>query len=478
MKELALTLPKTRDPFYRRLAEALRSAIFEGRLRPGDALPSSRELAQRFGIHRHTVMNALSELQAEGWLTSVEKRHYLVNETLPTTFLRAKQSRRAVPVVSKASFEFARRVEIEDFTPPSRFKHSFPSGFPDFRLFPMKEFKSCLYDALSSKNVLAYGSPSGHPRLIAQIEMYLRRMRGVSNKEIIVTNGSQEAIYILAQLFLAPGDNVAVEALAYPPALEALRAAGAKTIPIAIDDEGLKVDELARIVKTRRIKMIYLTPLHQYPTTVTLSAPRRLALYELAYKNNILILEDDYDHEFHYVSEPSAPLANFDPAGIVLYVSTFSKILFPSARVGFMAVPREVALQGAKLKRIVSRQNEQILQDAIARWMEGGGFERHLRKMRRTYEERRDEMVRSLARLQRQRSDIGWNVPDGGMALWLDINRDSKTFEALARRNGILVNPESRFRVDRAQGRHLRLGFSGKTPEENDAALEALFRLF
>ena len=478
MKELLVTLEKSRRPKYQLLAEGLRSSIRQGRIQPSEGLPSTREMARQFKMNRHTVMNALAELISEGWIVAEEKKGYFVTSTLPDAFLRPKSAVKRVISAQKMSYRFARSIEIDDYCPTSNYKFSFPSGFPDLRLFPVNEFKSHFQDSLRSTSVLSYGDPAGHDGLREEIAIYLRRIRNIEERTIVVTNGSQEAIFLLAQLMIKPGDAVAVEALGYPPAMEALRFAGAKLIPISVDEEGLNVDDLKQKLKRHRIRFLYTTPLHQYPTTVTLSATRRLQLYELAAKNGIFILEDDYDHEFHYVSQPVAPLASFDPAGLILYTSTFSKILFPSARVGFMAVPNEVGQQIARLKRISSRQNEQILQDTICRWMVSGGFERHLRKMRRVYEERRNSMIETLSNLKiTDKNKINWIAPDGGMALWLDIGRDSKVFSASAKRHSLLLNPESAYRLDERIGTHLRLGFSGQTPSENSHALAQLFSL-
>lgn len=477
MKDFLISLPVSKRAKFKLLAEALRLAIRDGKLKPGEVLPSTRDLARQLKMHRHTVMNALGELQAEGWIESHEKKNYQVVSTLPSTFLKARSVVDKKVQTQKRSYQFAREAEVPAFTSNSNYKYSFPSGFPDIRLFPMKEFKSYLYDSLKSNKILSYGDPVGHPRLIHQIQTYLRRIRNVDDREIVVTNGSQEAIFLLAQLLIKPGDAVAVEALGYPPAFAALKFAGAKLVPIQVDGEGLVVGDFEKQLKSKKIKMLYTTPLHQYPTTVTLSARRRLELYEVCYKNKVLILEDDYDHEFHYVSQPIAPLASFDPAGIVLYVSTFSKVLFPSARLGFMAVPKKVEEKMSRLKRISSRQNEQILQDAIGRWMESGGFEKHLRRMRRTYEERRNSMLQDLESLTKENRRVSWVVPDGGMALWMNLGEDSYDFSERARKGKIIVNPEINFRLDGVRGTHLRLGFSGQTPEENKQGLKALFSL-
>jgi GntR family transcriptional regulator/MocR family aminotransferase len=376
----------------------------------------------------------------------------------------------------KVTIEFARVLEMGGYEPWPSCKFSFPSGYPDPRLFPVRELKSHIYDSLRSRKLLTYGDPRGEALLRAEIETYLRRVRGIEGREIVVTNGSQEALFFLAQLLVSPGSYVAVEALGYPPAHEALRFAGAKLLPVRVDEEGLVVEDLERHFRAKkRIRLLYLTPLHQYPTTVTLSATRRLQLYELAHKHGFYILEDDYDHEFHYRSQPVAPLASFDPAGLVFYVSTFSKVLFPSARLGFMSVPKSVAHEAAKLKRISSRQNETLLQDAIGRWMQSGGFERHLRRMRRSYAERLDGVLGCLEEARAQHPRLRWKCPDGGMALWLDLGRDSDAVSAHALSRGVLVNPESHYRLEGKTGTHLRLGFTGQTTAENRAGLKALF---
>lgn len=474
MKDLNLELPRGALPKYRKLAEALRLAIRSGRIKPGERLPSSRELARVFRFNRHTVMSALGELAAEGWVVAREKMHYEVTGTLPDTFLRPKFVAQPAPR-APVDWEIARAPAVEEYKASGAYKHAFPSGYPDYRLFPLRELKSCLYDSLRSRKILVYGDPRGEDLLRGEIATYLRRLRNVEGREIVITNGSQEAIFFLAQLLVPPHSWVAVEELGYPPAFAALRYAGARLLPIRVDAEGLVVEDLERHLKTKRVRMLYLTPLHQYPTTVTLSASRRLALYELAHRHGIGVLEDDYDHEFHYDTQPVAPLASFDPAGLVFYVSTLSKVLFPTARVGFMAVPPKLAGEAAKLKRITSRQNETLMQDALGRWMQGGGFERHLRRMRRAYADRLAAMQADLRQWQRVHPRLDWQSPDGGMALWINLGENSDRAAAKALEVGVNVHPESRYRLSEKAGTHLRLGFTGQTEAENRAGLKALF---
>jgi GntR family transcriptional regulator / MocR family aminotransferase len=189
-----------------------------------------------------------------------------------------------------------------------------------------------------------------------------------------------------------------------------------------------------------------------------------------------LILEDDYDHEYHYRSQPLPPLAASDPESLVIYLSTFSKVLFPSARIGFIAIPKELYGPFRNFRRILTRQNDSLLQDAVARWMRQGGFERHLRRMRRTYEERRNCLVDCLPGADDESLCPG-GIPDGGMALWMDTGRDSHIVAERAARRGVEVAPEVRFQMKPAIGRHLRLGFANQTPQEISAAMAILLEV-
>jgi len=480
MKELLLTLSDEEKPLYLRIADAIRSAIREGQAKPKESLPSTRTLAQLVGAHRHTVMAALEELVAEGWLVASHRRGYWVSETLPTEFFQSAETAESLGTGGGREWRFARSVEEDLFAAPpdDDLRYRFQSGLCDLRLFPEREFRSCVADSLrhSGPTVLDYDDPAGHPGFVRQLEEYLRRVRALSGRRVVVTHGSQEGIFIAAQLLVAPGDAVVVERSGYQPAWEALRVAGARLVPVPVDEDGLDPDALERVLRRRAVRLIYTTPLHQYPTTVTMPVPRRMRLYELAAQYGTPILEDDYDHEFHYRCQPLPPLATDDPEGLILYVSTLSKVLFPSARLGFMAVPGSIADAITRYRRIITRQNEGLLQDAVARWMKEGGFERHLRRMRRLYEERRNVLVASLEEARDGGLPISWRTPDGGMALWLDTGVDSDRVASAARSLGVYAVPESAYSIDHAPGTHLRLGFASMAPEELCGGIALVFR--
>ena len=484
MKDLNLSVARSGRPHYLRIADALRTAIQDGRVRAGEAVPSSRLLADELGAHRQTVMAALGELVAEGWLTARERHSYRVSATLPSRFFQPLAASSTVipagektPAPAVFAWDYARSPELAPPADAAAYTYPFFSGTPDLRLFPAAEFRGFIAGALRQhpERVLGYSDPAGHPPFLKELGVYLRRMRALQGRELVVTNGSQEALFLLAQLLVAPGDRVGVEAQGYRPAWDALRAAGATLVALPIDADGLDADAAAAAMARTKLKMIYTTPLHQYPTTVTIPVGRRARLYDACVRHGVPLLEDDYDHEFHYRCQPLPPLAAHDPAGIVLYVSTFSKILFPGARLGFAALPPPVAQRFAALKKITTRQNDLVLQDAVARWMRDGGFERHLRRMRRVYAERRDAMLGALARLRAQGLPLAWTEPDGGMAVWVDVGCAADAVVASAKERGVYAAPGSHYRSGgRGVARHLRLGFANQTPRELELGMKRL----
>lgn len=473
MHDLILAVPKDDRPPYLRIAEGIRAAIQAERLKPGERLPSSRTLAGMLGVHRHTVIAAMDELVAEGWLEAGQRRAHRVADELPSQFFSPRARSRSSCLNRKLKWQFARQVNASDCGPDhtraSTYKHVFQGGQPDLRLFPYDEFRACLAESLRrSPSVRSgYGNPAGHAPFVERLAHYLGHMRALTGREIIVTHGTQEGVFLAAQLLIKPGDKVAVEALGYGAAWDAFRAAGGELVPIKVDDNGMDPDSLEAMLEKHRIRFIYLTPHHQYPTTVTLTAARRMRIYELASQHQIPIFEDDYDHEFHYRCQPIAPLASTDPCELVIYASTLSKVMFPSMRIGFLAVPQALYQPLVNLRAIITRQNSVFLQDAVARWMDSGGFERHLRRMRRVYQERRDTLVSTLQDEQERGLPLEWSVPDGGMALWLNCNVDSDAVARKAAEKAVYVAPESMYYCGPRRGNtHLRLGFANQTPEE------------
>jgi GntR family transcriptional regulator / MocR family aminotransferase len=471
MLDFYLSIPRDERPSYLRIAEGLRHAIQSGRLKPGERLPSCRSLAVMLGVHRHTVNAAADELVAEGWLKGGARRAHRVAAVLPSEFFKSRAKGTSSRCVKTLKWRLVRnaRALSTGLASERDYLYAFSGGVPDLRLFPYGEFRACVAQALRNEpaGLGGYGDPAGHPEFIARLSVYLRRVRALTGRRILVTHGSQEGMFLVGQLLLRPGDKVAIDELGFRPAWDAFRAAGAELSPVGLDANGMVPEALEALLDQEPVRLIYLTSHHQYPTTITLPAERRQRIYQLASRHGIPIIEDDYDHEFHFRSHPIAPLASNDPCELVIYTSTLSKVMLPSMRLGFLAVPEAIYAPLVNLRAIITRQNNIFLQDAVARWIDSGGFERHLRRMRRVYQERRDTLVEALSAGRRAGLPLEWSVPDGGMALWLDcgVNSDAVAREARARK--VRVIPESQFRFAGARpGTHLRLGYASQTPQE------------
>src|SRR5262249_52253572 len=266
------------------------------------------------------------------------------------------------------------------------------------------------------------GDPRGHERLRAALASMVSTVRGLAAgpESVLVTRGSQMGLDLLARTLIAPGDVVAVEAFGYRPAWEALRLAGARLVPLPVDAGGLRIDALEDLAARERVRAVYVTPHHQYPTTAVLTPGRRLALLALARAQRIAIIEDDYDHEFHYDGRPVLPLASADDAGVVVYVGTLSKILAPGLRIGFVVAPAPLVDRLAAVRSFVDRQGDRAVERAVAELLEDGDVQRHARRVRRIYQGRRDALAEALGR--ELGTVISFAPPAGGMALWARVD--------------------------------------------------------
>lgn len=477
MKQIVLAIDDTQQTMYLRIAKAIRYAIKVSQLKPDEQLPSARQLASQLGVNRHTVMAAFSELIAEGWIQSRQRQGYYVMPALPVEQSISPSS----PQTGEKSFawRFTRPLAQVVKTTAADCHYNFAGGCPDIGLFPFKVFSSCLNDATlrADRKALNYGDQTGFQPFIEQIETYLRRVRSLTGKSVMSVNGSQEALFLLSQVLLKPGDKVAVERLGYQPAWSAFRSSGAELVGIEQDSQGIDVDSLEAMAARHRLRLIYLTPLHQYPTTVTLSVTRRLQIYRIAAEYQIPIVEDDYDHEFHYRCQPLAPMAADDPQGLVIYLSTFSKIMFPGVRIGFVAADERLIEALTAYRTITNHKPNVVMQDAIARWMADGAFERHLRKLTRIYELRRDFMVEQLNTYRQKGMELDFQVPDGGMALWIKTDRDTAQLAQKALQRGVYIQAENDFHLNPndSENRYIRLGFAGMPEQKIEQGLGLLF---
>jgi GntR family transcriptional regulator/MocR family aminotransferase len=344
----------------------------------------------------------------------------------------------------------------------------FAGGLPDLRLLPHEELARAYRRVLRlhGKKLLSYGDPHGHPHLRQAVAGLVSARRALAAKaeNVLITRGSQMALDLCARLLISPGDRVAVEAWGYHPAWAALRAAGAELVPVEVDDQGMKVQDLERLTQRQKLRAIYLTPQHQFPTTVTLSPGRRLWLLGFCRRQRVIILEDDYDHEFHYDGRPVLPLASADDAGVVIYIGTLSKILAPGLRLGFVVAPSPLIDELAKVRLFADRQGDLATECAVAELLEDGLVQRHVRRMRRVYQCRRDALMEAL---QKQLSDeVTFDVPKGGIALWITTCVNVEEWARRTWKEGAVFYPASEFAFDGAYQPHARLGFACLTEDE------------
>lgn len=464
-------------PVFVRIARTIARDIRAGRLRPESKLPGSRALANHLGVHRNTVVAAYDELRAEGWIETETTRGTFIARDLPVDDVDPRLRTRM-----NGRVPFALRPAPKNPNPFYSGAIDFPmqGGLPDLREIP-SELIARAYRRnlrLFGKRLLSYGEPRGHLRLRIAIAEMVASMRGIvcTADEVLITRGSQMGLLLAGRTTAAPGDIIAVESYGYPPAWAAFRESRAKLAPIAVDGDGIIVDRVAQIAETGSLRAVYVTPHHQYPTGAMLSASRRIALLELAAHYRFAVIEDDYDHEFHYRGHPVLPIASQDPNGSVIYLGTLSKVLAPGIRMGYVVAPRPVIDRMAEITAVVDRQGDQAMECAVAELFESGDLARHVRKMKRMYQARREALAAQLD--EHLEGVLEYSLPQGGMALWAKtVGIDAASFAQACLERGVAISEGRRFTFDRRARPFVRIGFAATTPTEIEKAVRIMKRI-
>jgi GntR family transcriptional regulator / MocR family aminotransferase len=456
------------DSLHRQVYEEMRKAILTGRLTAGTRLPSTRELAGEIGVSRNTVLVAFEQLYAEGYTESRRGSGTFVSRLLPDQLLQARSVGTGKSQSPALRRTFSQRGEVittalQGFNPvglPKPFRAT-----PALDAFPNKVWLrlTARHWRNSSHKLLPYGDSAGYRPLRKAIATYLNTVRAAhcDPEQIVIFSGSQQALDLAARLLLDPGDTAWIEGPGYWGARAALKCAGARLIPVPVDAEGMNIE--AGINRCSDPRLIYVTPSHQYPLGVTMSLSRRLALLKLATEVGAWILEDDYDSEFRYASRPVASLQGLDRHGRVIYIGTFSKVLFPSLRLGYVVAPPDL-LEGIISAHALLGQTPVIDQAVTADFIEQGHFARHIRTMRALYAERQNVLVKAV---ERELDGLLEVQPDeAGMDLmgWLPENIDAKEAARQAAEDGVEVIPLVPHGMQRLKRGALRLGYAGYTP--------------
>jgi GntR family transcriptional regulator/MocR family aminotransferase len=473
--------PGASVPRYRQLYDGIREAILAGRLVPGARLPSTRSLAEDVGCSRNTVIAAFEQLTAEGYLEGRVGAGTTVGRTLPDTVLRAPA---AAPPQSKLVHRrrfLSRRGEL---LVRAHAHHPAASASRPFRLgLPAMDVASCeTWARLISRwtrgmprRLFEYGDPAGYRPLREAIATYLSEARGVrcSADHVIVVSGAQQGIDLTARVLLDPGDAVAVEDPCYPGARAAFAAAGLRLCPIPVDAEGFQVAVAA--ARAPLAKLVYITPSHQNPLGVTMSLPRRLALLKWAQRTRTWILEDDHNSQYRYASRPLAALQGLDMAGRVIYLGSFSKVLFPALRIGYLVVPPGLVEAFVAARALTDRHSPSATQAALADFIGDGHFARHIRRNRTLYAERQAVLVAATRRLV---GALDVSASEAGMHLvgWLPAGSNDAAVSQAALEHGVDAAPLSTYRLRRGGRGGLVLGYTGYSEHEILEGVRALER--
>ncbi len=459
------------------ITQAVIDDIKRGRLLPGTTLPGTRALAEKLAINRKTAVLAYEELQAQGWIDLQPRRGAVVSAQLPLQIPQpAKEVTPATFAVTPVTPALQQFITAVLPVKPTRDMLNFTDGAPDTRLIPYDEVSRAYRHALVSStrtNQLGYGDPRGSEVLRASIAAMLRIERGlnVQTEHVCLVRGSQMGIYLSARLFARPGAHVVFETLSYPPAREAFRSCGATVHSIAQDSNGLIPEALEEICRQYPVCAIYVTPHHQYPTTVFLPPERRLRLLALAEQYNFTIVEDDYDHEFHYLHRPILPLASMNNSGRVLHIGSLSKVLAPGLRLGYAVASPQVIDRLAADIMLIDRQGNLLTELALHELMESGALRRHVRRALKIYRARRDHLAAVIrTELPEQ---VSFDLPAGGIALWVkvvvpvNLQRLANDCSQL----GVATLPGRLFAHDERDVPAFRLGFGSLSEKELEQAI-------
>jgi GntR family transcriptional regulator/MocR family aminotransferase len=464
---------KSQVPLYRQLYEELRRAILAGQLRAGVRLQSTRELAAELGVSRNTVMNAFEQLLAEGYLEGQVGSGTYVSRALPDDMLYARADAAGVGRSRRKGRGLSERGKVIAGTLINASSmegqtRAFRLGTPALDAFPFDVWMKLTARRwrYPRRDLLGYGETGGYAPLCEAVSEYLGAARAVrcAPDQIIITSGTQQALDLAARLLLDAGDSVWIEDPGYLGARSAMIAAGARLVPVPVDDEGLDVAVGEDLCPSARL--VYVSPSHHFPLGVTMSLARRLSLLEWASRAGAWILEDDYDSEYRYSGRPLAALQGLDKEGRVIYLGTFSKILFPSLRLGYMVVPADLVAAFKNARAILSRFSPSLEQAVLTDFITEGHFARHIRRMRALYQERQQCLIEAARRelggaLELEPNEAGMHLvgrlPDGV---------DDRAASREANRLGVEAPALSLYCIERGRRSGLLLGYAGYDERE------------
>ncbi|HMR83581.1 MAG TPA: PLP-dependent aminotransferase family protein [Niabella sp.] len=470
-------------PVYLQLADTILLLIKKGKLRPGQRLPASREVAVLLHINRGTVSKAYEELQMQGWLESFVGRGTFVSSHIPEPEPKALRNAAVTMPRKKAGFSIKPKAYLDNALSVVNTRLHLDDGFPDPTLAPLKELYRAYRGQLTRSGLYhkfgSYTYPDGPNFYREALSAYLNGTRGLKTtaKNILSVRGTLMGINLVCNGLIDTGDVIVSGIPGWRRAEHNFLHAGAKHITVPVDENGLVVEELKKVCKKRKVRMVYVTPHHHYPTTVSLRIDRRLELLRLAGEYGFIIFEDDYDFDFHYKHRPLLSLASADENGMVIYCGSFSKSFSPAFRMGYLVAAENVIEHLSGVRILLDRQGDHILDNAMAELLNDGTIQRYLRKTLSVYEERRDLFCRLLK--NELNAAVDFSVPEGGMTVWTKFAKNIN-LETLAKRacsKGLYISDGKIHQYAGYNENAIRLGFASSTIEELSESVDILKRL-
>jgi GntR family transcriptional regulator/MocR family aminotransferase len=464
--ELAIPLSKKGKPLFRQVYLGLRQAILSGAFPAGVRLPATRDLAEQLDISRTVVLLAYDQLLAEGFAVGRGGSGTYVSESLTRSRPR-RTDESAKLLLSRYGSAAADAAGGVDFPSrqPAPLRYDFTYGRTDMAVFPFEAWRRILLRHAREASVreFDYAPAVGSLVLREAICDHLRRSRAVvcDPAEVVVVNGSQQGLDLVVRVLVERGDHVAIEDPQYPGTREVLRAAGAQLHPVPVDRDGLNPARLPE-----HARMVFVTPSHQFPTGAILPLDRRLALLEWARRKNAVIVEDDYDGEFHYEGRPLESLQGLDTEGRIVYVGTFSRTVFPALRIGYLIVPKSLAAAVTAAKWLSDLHSATLEQQSLAEFIRTGMYERHLRRLRRRNSARRETLLHAIHRYLGERVEVTGHGSGAHVVLWprKRVLEDAAISQAASR--GVGVYGISQFFLTPPSRTGLMLGYSRMNEKE------------
>ncbi|RUL72201.1 PLP-dependent aminotransferase family protein [Dyella choica] len=459
-------------PMYDQLSEWFRRAILDGRLRPGQRVPSTRSLAKELNISRVPVLSAYEQLYAEGYLQTFVGAGTCVARSIPVETKPVKPAQRESQrsLAPSAPRRIAQRVAGLRAPPQTWADNNgaFRVGLPAIDHFPTAAWSKLIHRHVRQPKLehMIYGSPMGYLPLREAIAEYLGTVRAVrcDATQIIITTGSQQGLQVCAHALLEAKDRVWMEDPGYPGARQAFHTVDASIVPVPVDEEGLNVDEAVRL--ERHARVAYISPSHQFPLGVTMSAARRMQLLSWASRAGAWIIEDDYDSEFRFGGRPLASLQGMDTDDRVIYVGTFSKVMFPALRVGYIVVPKDLVTGFAAVRDAFDTFSSTLYQAALTDFIREGQFARHIRRMRAMYLERRVALLEGIAQHLDDKLEVVGTNAGMQLAALLPSGIDDVALSIKTAKLGISTRPLSICYAKPPKRGGVILGYSGASVAE------------